>query len=73
VEEASGTQQTGADASFDRGLCSFALWFFPQPHRALHEFFRVLKPGGRVDLTTWAEDCPFLTWCNRELSASIPS
>ena len=50
-------------ASFDWVLCGFALWFFPQPHRALQEFFRVLKPGGRVGLTTWAEDCPFITWC----------
>ena len=39
-------------AAFDRVLCGFAVWFFPQPHRALHEFFRVLRPGGRVGLTT---------------------
>jgi ubiquinone/menaquinone biosynthesis C-methylase UbiE len=59
-------------ATFDRVLCGFAVWFFPQPHRALHEFFRVLRPGGQVGLTTWAEDCPFLTWCRRELTASLP-
>ncbi len=61
-----------ADASFDWVLCGFALWFFPQPGRALGEFFRVLRPGGRVGLSTWAEDCPYLAWLNRELSASLP-
>jgi ubiquinone/menaquinone biosynthesis C-methylase UbiE len=59
-------------ASFDNVLCGFSLWFFPQPHRALHEFFRVLRPGGRVGLTTWAEDCPFICWCLRELAACLP-
>ena len=59
-------------AAFDRVLCGLAVWFFPQPHRALHEFFRVLRPGGRVGLTTWADDCPFLTWCRKELTASLP-
>src|SRR5260370_509274 len=43
------------DAAFDAVLCGFALWFFPHPVHALHEFLRVLKPGGRVLLTTWAE------------------
>jgi SAM-dependent methyltransferase len=59
-------------AAFDRVLCSFAMQFFPQPHRALHEFFRVLRPGGRVGLMTWTEDCPFLRWYQRELMASLP-
>lgn len=61
------------DAAFDAVLCGFALWFFPDPERALHEFFRVLRPGGRVLLTTWAEDCPFIIWCLRELSACLPA
>ena len=33
-------------ATFDRVLCGFAVWFFPHPHRALHEFFRVSNLGG---------------------------
>lgn len=54
-----------ADASFDSVLCGFSLWFFPQPQRALAEFFRVLKPGGQVALSTWSQDCPFVSWCLR--------
>ena len=60
-------------ASFDAVLCGFALWFFPHPYRALDQFFRVLRPGGRVGLTTWTEDCPFLTWFQRELTDSLPA
>ncbi len=41
------------DASFDRVLCGFALFFFPDLDRALGEFFRVLKPGGLLAASTW--------------------
>jgi len=37
-------------ASFDAVLCSFALWFFPQVERAVAEFHRVLRPGGKVGI-----------------------
>lgn len=46
------------DNVFDCVLCGFALWFFPHPDRALQQFYRVLKPGGRLALTTWAHDSP---------------
>lgn len=36
------------------------------------KFFRVLKPGGRVGLTTWAEDCPFIRWCQHVLRPYVP-
>lgn len=36
------------DASFDYVLCSFAYFFFPDLPRALAEFYRVLRPHGKV-------------------------
>jgi SAM-dependent methyltransferase len=72
MQQMDATQLEFPSGAFDRVLCGFALFFFPDPHRALQEFFRVLRPGGRVVLTTWAEDCPYLTWLRRELSATMP-
>jgi ubiquinone/menaquinone biosynthesis C-methylase UbiE len=42
------------DETFDCVLCSFAIFFFPQLDRALSEMRRVLKPKGRIAVTTWA-------------------
>src|SRR5687767_7659774 len=47
------------DAEFDRVLCGMALWMFSRPEVALREFLRVLKPGGRLGVCTWARDCPY--------------
>jgi SAM-dependent methyltransferase len=41
------------DAVFDRVLCGFGVMFLPDLSRALGEFRRVLKPGGRVAVSTW--------------------
>ena len=41
------------DASFDAVTNAYGLMFCPDPPRALAEVRRVLKPGGRVALTTW--------------------
>jgi SAM-dependent methyltransferase len=41
------------DASFDRVLCGFGVMFFPDLARALAECRRVLKPGGRLGVSTW--------------------
>jgi len=43
------------DASFDAILCGFAIFFFPQLERALAEFRRALKQGGRIAVTTWGD------------------
>jgi len=51
------------DASFDWVMCGFALWMFAEPTRVLQEFYRVLRHGGRVALSTWAADNPSQTWC----------
>jgi ubiquinone/menaquinone biosynthesis C-methylase UbiE len=42
-----------ADATFDRLLCGFGIMFLPDQIRALSGFRRVLKPGGRIALSTW--------------------
>lgn len=41
------------DAVFDIVTCQFALMFFQDRSRALAEIARVLKPGGRLALSTW--------------------
>jgi SAM-dependent methyltransferase len=41
------------DATFDRVLCGFGVMFFPDQNRALEGFRRVLKPGGRLAVSTW--------------------
>lgn len=43
------------NASFDAILCGFAIFFFPQVERAMAEFRRTLKPGGRIALSTWGD------------------
>lgn len=42
------------DDSFDAVLCQSALFFFPDPGRALAEMARVVEPGGVVALQTYA-------------------
>jgi SAM-dependent methyltransferase len=41
------------DASYDVVLCREGLMFAPDPARAAREISRILRPGGRVALTTW--------------------
>jgi ubiquinone/menaquinone biosynthesis C-methylase UbiE len=41
------------DESFDHLFCGFAIFFFPQLSRAMSEFRRVLKPNGRICISTW--------------------
>jgi ubiquinone/menaquinone biosynthesis C-methylase UbiE len=41
------------DEAFDRVLCGFGVMFFLDQDRALGEFRRVLKPGGRLAMSTW--------------------
>lgn len=46
---------TFPDSTFDFVLCGFALQFFPHLQRALSEFHRVLRSGGKVAVTTWSD------------------
>jgi len=50
------------EATFDFVLCGFSLQFFPHLDQALSEFRRVLKPGGRVTVTTWSDDDARWDW-----------
>jgi O-methyltransferase / aklanonic acid methyltransferase len=51
-----------SDAEFDAVLCGFALFFFPRVEQALSEFRRVLRPRGRLAVTTWGEADPRWSW-----------
>jgi SAM-dependent methyltransferase len=42
------------DASIDGALMPFMLFFLPDPRRGLAEARRVLRPGGRLGVSTWA-------------------
>ena len=41
------------DGAFDCVLCGFGVMFFPRLDRALGEFRRVLRPDGRLAVSTW--------------------
>jgi ubiquinone/menaquinone biosynthesis C-methylase UbiE len=44
---------TFPDESFDCVTCGFGIMFFPDQDRALAQMRRVLKPGGRLAISTW--------------------
>lgn len=52
-----------AEASFDVVVCRMGLMFTPSPAAAFAEIHRVLAPGGRVGVLTWAgmEHNPWIT------------
>lgn len=51
------------DAGFDAGFSMFGLFMFPDRGAGLRELHRVVRPGGRVVIASWATfdpDSPFL-------------
>ncbi len=57
------------DASFDYVLCGFAIFFFPHLERALAEFLRVLRPGGKLGITVAQDLAAFSHWYGEHLTA----
>lgn len=49
-------------ATFDLVVCGFSLQFFPHLEQTLSEFRRVLKPAGRVAVTTWGDEDQRWSW-----------
>ena len=47
-----------SDDSFDAVVCGFGIIHIPDPHKALSEMHRVLKPGGRIAVSTWEAPNP---------------
>lgn len=39
--------------TFNAGICRFGVMFFPDPVATIKELVRVLKPGGRLALSSW--------------------
>lgn len=50
------------DHSFDAVVSNFGVHHVPRPTRAIAEALRVLRPGGRVAFTTWAEPADNIAW-----------
>ena len=60
-----------ADNSFDFVLCSFGVFFFPAPERAVSEMRRVLTDGGVVGLSSWTDEDERWAWEN-DLLRDLP-
>jgi O-methyltransferase / aklanonic acid methyltransferase len=59
---------TFPNASFDYVLCGFAIFLFPHLEQALSEFFRVLRPAGKLGLTV-AQDIDALSrWYSQHVT-----
>lgn len=55
------------DNSFDYVFCGFGLFFLPSIPTALAEFKRVLKPKGKLVVSTWGEDSTLDLLINEEI------
>jgi ubiquinone/menaquinone biosynthesis C-methylase UbiE len=44
-----------ADGTFDMTLCALGLMYVPDPEKAAHEFYRLVRPGGRAAAAVWGQ------------------
>lgn len=44
------------DATFDAVICVFGIFFVPDMTAAVGELWRMVRPGGRLAITTWGPD-----------------
>jgi SAM-dependent methyltransferase len=54
AREGDGQALPYADGSFDAGFSMFGLMFFPDRAAGFRELLRVLRPGGRAVVSSWA-------------------
>ena len=65
LKQMDGEHLMFADNTFDIVTCGFAVFFFPQLDQAMSEIRRVLKPGGRLAITTWGNDDDTWDWFDK--------
>ena len=54
--------------SFDVVLCGFAIFLFPHLEQALAEFYRVLRPGGKLGITVAHNPDALSQWYGKHLT-----
>jgi ubiquinone/menaquinone biosynthesis C-methylase UbiE len=54
-ERMEAEQSTFGDNSFDIVLCALGLMYVPDPEKAIRDFHRVLRPGGRAVCAVWGQ------------------
>jgi ubiquinone/menaquinone biosynthesis C-methylase UbiE len=61
-EEGDAEALPAAAASIDVVVANFGIHHLPRPERALAEMLRVLRPGGRLAVTSWAVPAQNIAW-----------
>ena len=78
LRSADATALPFEDNTFDAISCRFGFMFFPDMQLASNEFYRVLKPGGRIAVSVWNKPernfwvMATTSTLNRELQLSPP-